>query len=92
MSKTAELTTAHLEESQTRISDPVSALPQSSAIGLSLMPIAALRANTESSFANVDALASARSPREAVELQYAFVFELAQAYAGLTKAFEAVAF
>ncbi|MBZ9603323.1 phasin [Phyllobacterium chamaecytisi] len=62
---------------------------QSNTAALSLKALAALRVNTEASFAHVEALIGAKSFGEVIELQSAFVRKQAEAISGQAKEFQA---
>jgi phasin len=64
---------------------------QSSTAALSLKALAALRANTEASFAHIEALIGVKSFGEVIELQSAFVRKQAEAISSQAKEFQAVA-
>ena len=64
---------------------------QSNTAALSLKALAALRTNTEASFAHIEALIGAKSFGEVIELQSAFVRKQAEAISGQAKEFQAVA-
>lgn len=63
---------------------------QSNTAALSLKALAALRANTEASFAHIEALIGVKSFGEVIELQSAFVRKQAEAISGQVKEFQAV--
>jgi phasin len=64
---------------------------QSNTAALSLKALAALRANTEASFAHIEALIGVKSFGEVIELQSAFVRKQVEAISGQAKEFQAIA-
>lgn len=97
----AEKGVAQSKEAYTKIQDQAEAAQktlettfetaQSNTAALSLKALAALRANTEASFAHIEALIGVKSFGEVIELQSAFVRKQAEAITGQAKEFQAVA-